>query len=98
MGVAGSIVALLVYHAVLYSAASWCKRNDLSKHQAFVFGVGICILLTAILVGVSKMYFGRFMLVNDSLLLSVLCIVILCGLGGLHCRDYLTRWERTHET
>ena len=46
MGVAGTIVALLVYHTAIHKAASWCKSQNVSKEQAFVIGAGIFIVLT----------------------------------------------------
>lgn len=46
MGLAGTPVALLVYHTAIHKAASWCESQNVSKEQAFVIGAGLSIVLT----------------------------------------------------
>ena len=98
MQVTGTIIGLLLYHFYVLAITKWCMARNLSKSVAFYTCAVACVVLAIMVIVLSSMYWGRVMLVNDSAALTGLGVLGLGLVGGLRCRDYLSKRERVLET
>lgn len=85
--IAGTITGLLIYYAVVSAVARLCAARNYSALASFVAGVAATITLSAFLFGISSVYWGRVMFVNDNVLITLAGVIALSVLGGLRCRD-----------
>ena len=86
-----AIIGLLIYYVYIALVGKWCRSKNLPRALAFRVGVAASLLLALVTLAFVSLYFGRLMLINDDLLVTVFCMLALGLLGGLRCRDQISK-------
>ena len=98
MQIAGTIIGLLIYYALVSGVARICAAKNCSVFVSFVSGLAATIFLCVFVLSISSLYWGRVMLVNDSAAITVAGAIALAVLGGLRCRDMRAKFGGVRET
>lgn len=98
MQIAGTITGLLIYYAFVSGVARICVAKKCSANASLIVGVAATIVLLICVLGISSVYWGRVMLVNDSALITSAGAIALGFLGGLRCRDTRAKLGSGRET
>lgn len=91
MQLSSAIIGLLIYYLYIALVGKGCRSLNLPRALAFRVGVAASLLLAMITLALVSVYYGRLMLINDDLLVTVFCMLVLGLLGGLRCRDQVAK-------
>jgi hypothetical protein len=86
-----AIIGILIYYAYMAAVGKWCRNNNVSRPLAFRVGAAACLLLALVTIVAVSLYFGRIMLINEDPLITAGCVIALTLLGGLRCRDHVSK-------
>lgn len=91
MQLTAAIIGILIYYIYIAAVGQWCRNNNIFRPLAFRVGAAACLLLALVVMVIASLYFGRIMLVNDDPLITAACIIAIALLGGLRCRDRVSK-------